>query len=267
MAQPVVHLEIIGRDPARLRTFYAELFGWQFDTSAPISAAVSEAGNYGFTDGPQGDPVPGGVGGGPDFEPHVMFYVGVEDIEATLAKAEGLGGTVEQHRIAQRLGGCDEDEQLRLGREQEQARRVALLDPADDGFACGKTESAGDLSGVPRAWQLEERERVAVALGDDLLQDGRIERPVHVLEQQRACIALVEPAERQLGKPREDVVAPIEGSDRHTICPYKGVASYHTIGGHKDIAWYYPEPLPGVEQIKDRVAFWNERTSISTRTT
>jgi uncharacterized protein (DUF427 family) len=67
--------------------------------------------------------------------------------------------------------------------------------------------------------------------------------------------------------PREDVVAPIEESDRHTICPYKGVASYYTVGGHKDIAWYYPEPLPGVEEIKDLVAFWNERTSISTRTT
>jgi uncharacterized protein (DUF427 family) len=67
--------------------------------------------------------------------------------------------------------------------------------------------------------------------------------------------------------PREDVVAPIEESERHTTCPYKGVASYYTVGGHKDIAWYYPEPLPGVEEIKDLVAFWNERTSISTRTT
>jgi predicted enzyme related to lactoylglutathione lyase len=37
--------------------------------------------------------VPGGVGGGLDFEPHVMFYVGVEDIEGPLAKAESLGGT------------------------------------------------------------------------------------------------------------------------------------------------------------------------------
>jgi uncharacterized protein (DUF427 family) len=67
--------------------------------------------------------------------------------------------------------------------------------------------------------------------------------------------------------PREDVVARIEASDHHTICPYKGVASYYTVGGHKDIAWYYPEPIQGVEPINDLVAFWNERTSISTRTT
>ena len=67
--------------------------------------------------------------------------------------------------------------------------------------------------------------------------------------------------------PLENVVAPVEDSDHHTICPYKGVASYYTVGGHKDIAWYYPDPLPGVEPIKDLVAFWNERSSISTSTT
>src|SRR3954447_2356493 len=62
--------------------------------------------------------------------------------------------------------------------------------------------------------------------------------------------------------PREDVVGDIDGSDRHTICPYKGIASYYTVGGHKDIAWYYPEPLPGVEPIKGLVEFWNERASL-----
>jgi uncharacterized protein (DUF427 family) len=63
--------------------------------------------------------------------------------------------------------------------------------------------------------------------------------------------------------PREDIVAPIEDSDRQTICPYKGVASYYRVGGNKDIAWYYPEPLPGVEPIKDLVAFWNERIDLT----
>ena len=63
--------------------------------------------------------------------------------------------------------------------------------------------------------------------------------------------------------PLEDVVAAVEPSDRHTICPYKGVASYWTVGGNKDVAWYYPEPLLGVEPIKDLVAFWNERVDLS----
>jgi uncharacterized protein (DUF427 family) len=62
--------------------------------------------------------------------------------------------------------------------------------------------------------------------------------------------------------PREDIVAPIEKSKRHSICPYKGVASYYTVGGNKDIAWYYPHPLPGVKAIKGLVAFWNERVDL-----
>jgi uncharacterized protein (DUF427 family) len=63
--------------------------------------------------------------------------------------------------------------------------------------------------------------------------------------------------------PLEDVVASVEPSERHSTCPYKGVASYYSVGGHKDIAWYYPDPLPGVERIKDLVCFWNERVEIS----
>jgi uncharacterized protein len=33
------------------------------------------------------------VGGGVDYEPYVIFYVGVPDVEAALRKAESLGGT------------------------------------------------------------------------------------------------------------------------------------------------------------------------------
>jgi hypothetical protein len=50
MGQPVVHFEIIGKNPEQLRSYYGDLFGWQFDTSAPVATAVSEAGNYGFVD-------------------------------------------------------------------------------------------------------------------------------------------------------------------------------------------------------------------------
>jgi uncharacterized protein len=30
VGQPVVHFEIIGVGPARLRSYYGELFGWEF---------------------------------------------------------------------------------------------------------------------------------------------------------------------------------------------------------------------------------------------
>jgi uncharacterized protein (DUF427 family) len=49
-------------------------------------------------------------------------------------------------------------------------------------------------------------------------------------------------------------------SGTHTVCPWKGTASYYdvVVGGdvNEDAAWYYPEPKDAAKQIKDRVAFW-----------
>ena len=95
MGQPVVHFEIIGADPEALRGFYGELFGWEFDTSSPVSGAVSEPTNYGFvTQSTTSDAIgiPGGVGGGSGYDHHAIFYVSVPDVEAALQKAERLGG-------------------------------------------------------------------------------------------------------------------------------------------------------------------------------
>jgi uncharacterized protein (DUF427 family) len=92
----------------------------------------------------------------------------------------------------------------------------------------------------------------------------RIEKDGRLLAESRRPVLLFEtglPTRWYL--PLEDVVAPVEASGRHTVCPYKGKASYYTVGGHKDIAWYYPEPIAGVEPIKDLVAFWNERVELS----
>jgi uncharacterized protein (DUF427 family) len=49
-------------------------------------------------------------------------------------------------------------------------------------------------------------------------------------------------------------------SGTHTVCPWKGTASYYdvVVGGdvNEDAAWYYPEPKDAAKEIKDRVAFW-----------
>jgi predicted enzyme related to lactoylglutathione lyase len=90
----VVHFEIIGPDPATLRSYYGELFGWQFDLGDAQTEAVSRAGEYGFVDGAaNGNGMNGGVGGGDGYEGRVLFYVGVANVEAALARAEELGGT------------------------------------------------------------------------------------------------------------------------------------------------------------------------------
>jgi predicted enzyme related to lactoylglutathione lyase len=95
VGQPVVHFEVIGKDPGNLRAFFGSLFDWEFDTSAPVAGSVSEAGNYGFVENTttDGTGIPGGVGGGPGYDAHAVFYVFVPDVGAALAKAERLGGT------------------------------------------------------------------------------------------------------------------------------------------------------------------------------
>jgi uncharacterized protein len=96
MGQPAVHFEIIGHDPAGLQSYYGQLFGWQFTAGDAVTEAVSRPGSYGFVDrstNGDGTGINGGVGGGESYQPRVLFYVGVPDVEAALKKAESLGGT------------------------------------------------------------------------------------------------------------------------------------------------------------------------------
>ena len=96
MPQPVVHFEVIGKDPDRLRPYFGELFGWEFDVPSPVSQEVSESASYGFLDlitSEDGTGIRGGVGGGPAYASHAVVYVGVTNVEAALQRAEELGGT------------------------------------------------------------------------------------------------------------------------------------------------------------------------------
>ena len=91
MANQVVHFEIIGTSPERLRDYYGELFGWTFAVGDTVSGAVSEAGQYGFVEASVAG-LNGGVGGGASSQAKVLFYVGVDDVGAALEQAEALGG-------------------------------------------------------------------------------------------------------------------------------------------------------------------------------
>jgi predicted enzyme related to lactoylglutathione lyase len=91
MGLPVVHFEIIGTDPARLRGYYGELFDWEFQPGDATTEKVSQPGTYGFVDAASAG-INGGIGGGQGHEPRVLFYVGVPDVESALQKAESLGG-------------------------------------------------------------------------------------------------------------------------------------------------------------------------------
>lgn len=49
-------------------------------------------------------------------------------------------------------------------------------------------------------------------------------------------------------------------SNHRTTCAWKGQASYYSlmVDGelNPDAAWFYPDPKPEAQMVKDRVAFW-----------
>ena len=83
MAGPIVHLEITGQDGEKLQAFFTDLFGWQLNADNPM--------NYGT--GQLDDSVGLGVGPSPGGSGGATFYIGVDSVADTLAKAESLGGT------------------------------------------------------------------------------------------------------------------------------------------------------------------------------
>ena len=56
-------------------------------------------------------------------------------------------------------------------------------------------------------------------------------------------------------------------SELHTTCPWKGQASYYTVDvdgkTEKDAAWYYPEPKEAAMKIKDYVAFYPNKVTVT----
>ena len=84
MAHPVVHFEVTGKDLDKLQSFYSELFGWKtrkLHGETPYAMVEKEDGGIG-----------GSIGEAPEGRRHVTFYVGTDDPQAMLDKAEQLGG-------------------------------------------------------------------------------------------------------------------------------------------------------------------------------
>jgi predicted enzyme related to lactoylglutathione lyase len=89
MPHPVIHAEIRSQDPDATREFFAQLFDWK---------VASEGGFPGYTF------MDTGVEEGPAVaisprqgaEDEVLFFVAVDDVGATLSRAEELGGSIVQ---------------------------------------------------------------------------------------------------------------------------------------------------------------------------
>jgi uncharacterized protein (DUF427 family) len=66
--------------------------------------------------------------------------------------------------------------------------------------------------------------------------------------------------------PREDVLAELEPGDLRTACPYKGRATHWSVGGHRNIAWSYEDPLEEAVAIRGMVAFYDDRVDVQLST-
>jgi len=81
----IVHVELSAQDLKTASEFYAKLFGWKMEAMPEMDYAMFDA-----------EPGPGGGFPKVDGEMYkagdVIVYVSTDDIEASLAKAEELGG-------------------------------------------------------------------------------------------------------------------------------------------------------------------------------
>ena len=89
MSHPVIHAEIRSADPDATRRFFADLFGWKVASEGAFPG-------YTFIDtGAEGGTYVA-ISPRQSTEDEVLFFVAVEDVDATLQKAEQLGGTIVQ---------------------------------------------------------------------------------------------------------------------------------------------------------------------------
>jgi uncharacterized protein len=127
MANPVVRFEVGAADARPLVTFYAELFGWDMQTISEGYTAVDTRAGQGLT---------GGVGRSNTGDPWATFYVEVDDLQATLARAEALGGktvvpVVELPGMAFAM--FDDPDGLLVGLMRAGATADAVTRPPSDG--------------------------------------------------------------------------------------------------------------------------------------
>ena len=75
--------------------------------------------------------------------------------------------------------------------------------PPDNRISAGKPKSASQLLRSQSPRQFQQRQRVAVSLGEDLIAHPRIERSSQRRIQQRSRVCLLQPLDPQLRQPRQ----------------------------------------------------------------
>ena len=89
MGRPVVHWELMSKDPAKISDFYAKIFGWQVKHMPEMNYRIVETGagtgiNGGVVKPDREGPWPG----------NMLFYIDVEDLAAYRNKIVAAGGKI-----------------------------------------------------------------------------------------------------------------------------------------------------------------------------
>ena len=87
-ARPVVHWELLAKDPPALHAFYRELFHWNTEDAGFLISIEPGLG------GPEPGPAGHIMAAGPDQRAGFGLFVQVKSIPDTLARVPELGGTV-----------------------------------------------------------------------------------------------------------------------------------------------------------------------------
>jgi uncharacterized protein (DUF427 family) len=61
---------------------------------------------------------------------------------------------------------------------------------------------------------------------------------------------------------REEVRADLVPTDKSTVCPYKGTASYWSIGELEDVVWSYRDPIPEAKRIEGLMSFLGDGVEV-----
>lgn len=87
MGNPIVHWELVVKDPDKAKAFYGSIFDWRFDESSFPGYTIIDVGEEGRGGGMMQRP--------PEAHGYSLnTYFGVDDVQTTLATAAAGGATV-----------------------------------------------------------------------------------------------------------------------------------------------------------------------------
>jgi uncharacterized protein (DUF427 family) len=106
----------------------------------------------------------------------------------------------------------------------------------------------------------------------DLVRDGRHARATvagEIVAESDDVITVKETGHNAVYYfPRQNVrMDLLQRTDRHSHCPFKGEASYFSVGAAKakadNAAWSYEQPYDEVHPLKDRIAFYADKVTVT----